>query len=146
MTWILRCRTAGWQFFWGYVYIYRRKFRGQNFRQYGQMEKERWQESEKRKAEDTSSEKRKSQKKEDAGARKCRKVAKHSFFPMFCAPGLKSRLAKAAEPSGQMRDQKWHAAVARFGSQNAKNTSTSDHFWKLRWKIAHRCGAKHISK
>jgi hypothetical protein len=87
------------------------------------MEKERWQESEKRKAADTSSEKRKSQKKEDAGARKCRKVAKHSVFPMFCAPGLKSRLAKAAEPSGEMRDEQLHAEVApsRFGSQNVKN-------------------------
>ena len=40
--------------------------------------------------------------------------------------GSKSRLAKAAgEPSGQMRDEKLHAAVARstFPSQNAQNTS-----------------------
>ena len=37
--------------------------------------------------------------------------------------GSKSRLAKAAgaEPCGQMRDEKWHAVVARsaFPSQNA---------------------------
>ena len=40
-------------------------------------------------------------------------------------------------------------AVARsaFRSQNAQNTSASDHFWKLRCrKSARRCGAKHISK
>ena len=54
-------------------------------------------------------EKRMSQKKEDAGARKGRKVAKHRVFPMICGSGgSKSRLAKAAgvEPSGQMRDEK----------------------------------------
>ena len=74
------------------------------------------------------------------------------FFQWFVAPeGRKSRLAKAAgaEPSGQMKDEKLHAVVARstFGSQNAHNTSCSDHFWKLRCrKSARRCGAKHISK
>jgi len=49
---------------------------------------------------------------------------------MICGPGVsKSRLGKAAgaEPSGQMRDEKLHAVVARsrFPSQNAKNTSAS---------------------
>ena len=89
----------------------------------------------------------------------------------------KSRLAKAAgaEPAGQMRDATLHAVVARstFVSKKAKNTSRSDHFWKLRcrkvhalvarstfpsqnvqdhfWKLrcrksARGCGAKHISK
>ena len=69
-----------------------------------------------RRAEERRSEKRKSQKKEDAGARKGRKVAKHCVFPMICGSGgSKSRLAKAAgaEPSGQMRDEKLHAVVAR---------------------------------
>jgi hypothetical protein len=43
---------------------------------------------------------------------KGRKVAKHCVFPMFCgSEGSKSRLAKV-EPSGWMRDQKLHAAVA----------------------------------
>ena len=63
----------------------------------------------KRRVEERRSEKRKSQKKEDADARKGRKVAKHSVFPMICGSGeSKSRLAKAAgaEPSGQMRDEK----------------------------------------
>ena len=107
---------------------------------------------EKRRVKERRSEKRKSQKKEDAGARKGRKVAKHSVFPMICGSGgSKSRLAKAAgaEPAGQMRDEKVHAVVARgtFGSQNVQNTPVSDHFWKLRCrKSARRCGAKHISK
>ena len=58
------------------------------------------------------SQKRKDQKKEDAGARKGRKVAKHCVFSWFCGSGgFKSRLAKAAgaETSGEMRDEKLHA-------------------------------------
>ena len=41
-----------------------------NFQQYGQMERQRWEESEKRREEKRRSEKRKSQRKEDAGAQK----------------------------------------------------------------------------
>ena len=58
----------------------------------------------------------KESKKEDADARKGRKVAKQCVFPMICGSGgSKSRLAKAAgaEPAGQMRDEKLHAIVAR---------------------------------
>ena len=116
-------------------------------------EKQRWSRRiEKRRAEERRSEKRKSQKKEDADARKGGKAAKHCVFPMICGSGRsKSRLAKAAgaKPSGQMRDEKVHAIVARstFRSQNVQNTPVSDHFWKLRCrKSARRCGAKHISK
>ena len=57
-----------------------------------------------------------SQKREDAGAGKGRKVATHSVFSMFCGSGgSKSRLAKAAsaEPAGQMKDEKLHAIAAR---------------------------------
>ena len=59
------------------------------------------------------------------------------FFSWFCGSGgLKSRLAKAAgaETSGEMRDEKLHAVVARsrFRSEKVQNTSGSDHFWKLR--------------
>ena len=116
------------------------------------MEKQRWEESERRRAEEIRSEKRKSEKKEDAGARKGRKVAKHCVFPMICGSGgSKSRLAKAAgaEPAGQMRDEKFHAVVARskFTSQDVQNTPCSEHFSKLCcWKSARRCGAKHISQ
>ena len=97
-------------------------------------------------------EKIKSQKKEGADARKGRKVAIHCVFPMICGSGgSKSRLAKAAgaEPSGQMKDEKLHAVVARstFRSQNVQNTPAPDHFWKLQCrKSARHCGAKQISK
>ena len=75
--------------------------------------------------------------------------SRNSVFPIRGSGGSKSRLAKAAgaEPAGQMRDEKVHAVVARstFPSQNAQNTSVSDHFWKLRcrkkctplWREAH---------
>ena len=110
------------------------------------MEKQRWEESERRSQEVRRSEKRKSDKKEDAG------VAIHCVFPMICGSGgSKSRLAKAAgaEPSGQMRDEKLHAVVARSTcvSKKRKNTPRLDHLWKLSCrKSARRCGAKHISK
>ena len=110
------------------------------------MEKQRWEEQ---KREDQ----RKSEKKEDAGARKGSKVAKQCVvFPMICGSGgSKSRLAQAAgaEPCGQMRDEQLHAVVARstFPSQNAQSTPCSDHFWKLRCrKSVCRCAAKQISK
>ena len=91
------------------------------------------QREEKSRREKIIAEKRKNQKKEDADARKGRKVAKHCVFPMICGSGgSKSRLAKAAgaEPSGQMRDEKLHAVVvrSRFRSQNVQNTPASDHF------------------
>ena len=59
------------------------------------------------------------------------------FFQWFVAPGGRKlgRLAKAAgaEPSGQRRDEKLHAVVARstFGSQNVQNTSAPDHFLEV---------------
>ena len=105
---------------------------------------------EKRRAEERRSEKRTSPKKEDAGARKGRKVAKHCVFPLvWGSAGSKSRLAKAAgaEPAGQMRDEQLHAVVARstFPSPNLQNTTCSDHFWKLRCrKSARRVGATHL--
>ena len=69
---------------------------------------------------------------------------------MICVSGQsKSRLVKAAgaESCGQRRIQKLHAAMARstFSSENAQNTSASDHFLKFRCrKIVRRCGGKHI--
>ena len=105
-----------------------------------------------RREEKRISEKRKSQRKENIGARTGRKVAIHWVFSMICGSGgSKSRLPKAAgaEPAGQMRDEKLHAVVARstFASEKAKNISRSDHFWKLTCpKSARRCGAKPISQ
>ena len=112
---------------------HRRKFRSQT-----SDNMDRWKAEMGRVGEEKRRRKRKSQKKEDEDARKGRKVAKHFVFPMICGSGgSKSRLAKAAgaEPSGEMRDEKLHAVVVRstFPSQNAQNTSGSDHFWKLHW-------------
>ena len=80
------------------------------------MEQQRWEESERRKEEGQISEKRKSQKKEDAGAGKGGKVAKRCVFPKFCGLGdRKVGWLKGVEPSGQMkmRDEKVHASIAR---------------------------------
>ena len=134
------------------IYSNRRKFRRQTSDNMDRWKAELGRGREKRRVEESRSEKRKRQNKEDADARKGRKVAKHCVFPTICGSGgSKSRLAKAAgaEPSGQMRDEKVHAVVAQstFRSQNVQNTPASDHFWKLRCrKSARRCGAKHISK
>ena len=70
--------------------------------------------------------------------------SRNCVFPILCGSGgSKSRLAKAAgaEPSGQTRDPKLHGAVA--GSRFGKNTSCSEHFWKLRCRKCTQCGAKH---
>ena len=107
------------------------------------MEKQRWEElerrreearrkkirEEKRREEERRSEKRKSPKKEDAGARKGGNVAIHLFFQWFVVPEGQSRLTKAAraEPSGEMRDEQLHAVVARgiFRSQIVQKTPGS---------------------
>jgi hypothetical protein len=120
------------------------------------MEKSRGGKSQSEKKEQRKSKKireeKESRERENADARKGKKVANHSVFPMIGGSGgSKSRLAKAAgaEPTGQMRDEKLQAVVARstFRSQNAQNTPGLDHFWKLKCrKSARRCAAKHISK
>ena len=94
------------------------------------MEKQRWEDSEKRRE---TVRKKKMQVRE-----KVEKSRNTVFFPMICGTsGSKSRLAKAAgaKPSGQMRDEQLHAVVARstFPSKNVQNTPFSDHFWKFRW-------------
>ena len=87
--------------------------------------KSRGKKSQKKQEKMIKSEKRKGEKKEDTGARKGRKVATHCVFPMICGSGgSKKKLAGAAgaEPAGQMRNAKLHAAVARnaFPSQMLK--------------------------
>ena len=77
-----------------------------NFQRYGQMKKQRWEESEREKKKKKEDQRKKNQKKEDAGVRKS-KVRNHCVSPMICgSAGLTSRLAKAAgaEPSGRRRD------------------------------------------
>ena len=66
-----------------------------------------------------------SQKTEDAGARKGRKVANHCVFPVICGSGgSKSRLPRAAgaETSGRMRDEKLHTVrEAHLEVKSVKN-------------------------
>ena len=93
-----------------------------------------------------------SQKRQDAGAQKGRKVGKHYVFPLVCGSGgSKSRLAKAtgAEPASQMKYGKLHAVLARStcASENVQSTRFSEHFWKVRCgKSARPCRSKHIWK
>ena len=131
-----------------YVYIMERKFRSQT-----SDNMDRW------KSRGGKNQRREEKKREDQRRERVRrkkmqvreKVEKSRntcVFPMICGSrGSKSRLAKVAgaEPSGQMRDDKLHAVVARstFRSHNLQNASVSEHFWKLRcWKSARRFGAK----
>ena len=116
------------------------------------MEKQRWEESGRREVKKWEDKRWRKSKREDAGARKGRKVANHCVFQWFGAPEARkvTSLYKAAgtEPAGQMRDGKLPAVVARstFPSQNVQNTPFSNHFWKLRYqKSACCCSAKHIS-
>ena len=110
------------------ISYHRRKFRSQT-----SDNMDRWKAEQGRGREKRKIRRKKSKKKEGADARKGRKVAKHCVFLMIWGSGgSKSRLAKAAgaEPAGQMRDEKLHAAVARstFPSQNVQSTSASEHF------------------
>ena len=101
--------------------------------------------------------KRKSEKKEDRGARSVRKVVKHCVFPMVCeSGGSKSGLAKAAgaEPSGQMR----HEKIARpFGAKHISKSKCTKHamlgpFSEVRmsknctpfWHEAHLFGSQNV--
>ena len=107
---------------------------------------QRWEESEKRKAEERISEKR-----EDPGAQKGRNVAKHCFSKCFVAPdGPKVALLKPRVRSHLGRWEinnctpLWRSTCR---SQNAQNTSCSERFWKLScWTSARRCGAKDMAK
>ena len=107
------------------------------------MKKQRWEESEKRRRKKIREEKESEERR--WGRAKRKKSRENTVFPMLWGSGgSKSRLGKAAgaEPSGQMRDDKLQAVVARsnFRSQNVQNTPFSEHFWKLRCrKSARHC-------
>ena len=86
--------------------------------------------------------KRKSPKKEDPGARKGRKVAKHCVLPMVCGSGgSKSRLPKAegAEPCGQVRDEKLHGVVARKHISKSKCTKHLSSGTLLEVEMSKKC-------
>ena len=70
------------------------------------------------------SEKRKSEKKENVGARKGRKVTIPCVFSNdLWLRRVKSRLAKAAgaQPPGQMREEKLHVVARRCGKHMSKS-------------------------
>ena len=70
---------------------------GRDHKVYVEMEKQRWEESGRRRKEVGRSAKRKSEKQKDPGARQGRKVTIHGVFPMIWGSGgSKSHLAKAA--------------------------------------------------
>ena len=72
--------------------------------------------------------------------------------PLWRKAHLQAKMYKAHHirtTFGSCDVEKMHAVVSQsaFASEKAKNTSRSDHFWKLRCrKSARRCGAKHMSK
>ena len=77
------------------------------------------------------------------------KCTKHTRFGPLLEVQMSKKCTQPRTTFGSCDVEKVHAVVARssFGSQNAQNTATSDHFWLLRCrKSARRCGAKHISK
>ena len=137
---------------------------------HSQEEAQPWRKCEGRRSEVEKMRKGESQKREDAGARKGRKVTKHCVFPLFCGSGgSKSRLAQAAgaEPAGQMKDEKFNGvARSTFTSQNVLSTSAwrEARFEVKMYKapqlrstfgscdveevhaIARHCGAKHMWK
>ena len=99
----------------------------------------------KRREEERSSKRESLRRKKIQVREKVGKSRNNVFFPMVCGSGgSKSKLAKAAgaEPAGQLGDEKLHAFVARstFASEKDKNTSRSEHLWKLctpLWRKAH---------
>ena len=139
------------------VYIYRyisltilsKEVEKLNFRQYGQMKSRAGQRQREEKVQ-----KRKSQKKEDADARKGRKVAIHCVFPMICGSGgskvgsLKRRVRRHMgrwdmknctplwrEAHFQVKMLKTLGVRTTFGGSEVEFR-----------KSARRCGTKHISK
>ena len=107
------------------------------------MEKQRWEDSETRSQKVRRSEKRKNEKKEDASARKGRKVAIHYVFPMICGSrGSKSRLAKAARFGPFLEvdmSKKSHAVEARsiFPNQNVQKHTVDLKTCTPSWREAH---------
>ena len=114
------------------------------------MEKQRCEESERRRKEVRRSERRKSKKKEGAGARKGLKVAIHCVLPIICgSEWSKSRLPKAAgaEPSSQMKKMKnctplWREArfqVKRYKAHHVQYILEVEMSkkWTRLWREAH---------
>ena len=114
-----------------YIYIYiRRKFRSQTSDNMDRWKAEMERVREKRKSRREKSRREKSRRKKIQVREKVGKSRNTMFFQWFVAPeGLKSRLAKAAgaEPSGQMRDEKVHAVVARRCAKHISKSKCAKH-------------------
>ena len=128
----------------------RRKFRRQTSDNMDRWKAEMGRVSEKRRIEERRSEKRKSRRKKMQMREKVGKSRNTVFFQWFVAPegrkvGSLKRRVRSHLARWEM--EKLHAVVARstFASEKAKNTSRSEHFWKLRsrkkctpwWREAH---------
>ena len=108
---------------------------------------ERWKSSQQgEESEEKRSEEKKMQVREKVGK------SRNTVFFVFVAPegwkvgSLKRRVWRHLG-RWEMKSCTPFVARSRFRSEKVKNTSGSDHFWKLRcWKSARRCGAKHIWK
>ena len=89
---------------------------------YGQMEKPRREESEKR-----NEEERKIREEKESEERRCVKRKEMQVREKVENP-------RSAEPSCGRRVEQFHAlgVRSRFGSKNAKKTAASSYFWKLR--------------
>ena len=103
-------------------------------------EKQRWEESERE--EKKKDQERESQEKEDPGARKGRKVAKHGNFPMIVAPEGRKVGSLKRRVQASWPDERWKIArrcgAKHVSNQNVQNTTCSDHFWKLRCRKSAR--------
>ena len=119
------------------------------------MEKQRWEESERRRKEEKDQRREGVRRKKMQVREKVEKSQFAVFFPRFvaleCSGGSKSKLAKAAdaETFGQMRDEKLHAVVARstFRSQKCNKLRGTDHFWTFRCGSAWQArGIVHLIK
>ena len=124
---------------------------------YGQMEKHSqdeapaWRKAAGRRSEAEKIRQGESPKREDADARKGRKVAKHCVYPMICGSrGSKSRLAKARVrtqlASCKMKSctQLWREAHLEVKMHKTHHSHTT--FGSCDVKKVHACGAKHIWK
>ena len=113
----------------------RRKFRSQTSGNMDRWKKRRWEKAEKRKSQKRKSQKRKRQKKENPGARKGRKVAKHCVVPCFSnvlwlrrvAVGSLKRRVRSHLVCWEIKCMPlWREAD--FEVKMANNTSFSGHF------------------
>ena len=101
-------------------------------------EKQRWEESEKGREEERISKKRESQKKEDPGARKGRKVAKKYFFHWIVAPegrkvGSLKRRVRSHLARWEMKSctPLWHEAHFQVKMYKAHNARTTFGSWDV---------------